>query len=128
MNKPAIPSDFDEYALDMARRVASIDRARLPGSTAQFVAVIQSTIVDAMLFASAYAREPHVTVKGNSIVMSPAMPMADHEMDVLRSIASRLKSNDLNPDGGPYRPSQLYSHTHHGHVWIEPVDEETKPC
>ncbi|AMM14226.1 hypothetical protein AX768_09095 [Burkholderia sp. PAMC 28687] len=120
MNKPAIPVDFDDYALDMARRIASIDRARLPGSTAQFTAVIQATIVDAMLFASAYAREPHVMVKGNSIVMSPAMPMADHEMDVLRAIASRLKFPRC--DWSPVSGSSLSLGV------VVSLNEETKPC
>lgn len=97
MSKPTPPADFDEYALDMARRIASVDRARLKGGDDQFKAYVQLTIVDAMMFASAYVREPHVMVKSNTIVMSPAMPLADHEMDVLRAIAYRLKFPPLRP-------------------------------
>jgi hypothetical protein len=135
MSKPTPPADFDDYALDMARRIASVDRARLKGGDEQFKAYVQITIVDAMLFASAYCREPHVMVKSNTIVMSPAMPLADHEMDVLRAIASRLKGNGLDSDDGArIRPLQADSHTHqgtdvaaNGRVWTEPV-EETPEC
>jgi hypothetical protein len=117
MNKPLPPSDFDNYAMDMARRIASIDRARLPGSTPQFIAVIQAAMVDAMMFSAGYALEAHVTVKSNRITMSPAMPLCDHEMDVLRSIASRLKSTCADSQTG------VVSHTH-----AVAEAEETKPC
>jgi hypothetical protein len=128
------PAYFDEHALEAARRIASVDRARLKGGDDQFKAFVQVTIVDAMLFASAYAREPHVTVKGNSIMMSPAMPMADHEMDVLRAIASRLKGNGLNADDdGQSRPLSAHAHAHrgsdatrNGRVWTEPVEEKAR--
>jgi hypothetical protein len=96
MSRPTPPSDFDEHALDMAKRIASIDRARLPGSTPQFIAVVQCALVDAMMLAAGYALEPHVTVKRNSIEISPAMPLADHEMDVLRALAWRLKASRVN--------------------------------
>lgn len=109
MSKPTIPADFEDYALDMARRIASVDRARLKGGDEQFKAYVQVTIIDAMMFASAYVREPHVMVKSNSIVMSPAMPLADHEMDVLRAIANRLKA--ANKDCADSQ-TDVASHTH----------------
>jgi hypothetical protein len=115
MSKPAIPADFDEHALEAARRIASVDRARLKGGDEQFKAYVQVTIVDAMMFASAYVREPHVTVKSNMITISPAMPLADHEMDVLRALAARLKTG-----AAPHiRGGDVESMT-----WTEPVEEK----
>lgn len=130
MSRPTPPAEFDEYALDMARRITSIDRARLPGSTPQFLAVVQCALVDAMMHAAGTALEPHVTVKASSIVFSPAMPIADHEMDVLRALAHRLKSNgrDTGADGA-ISPLSADAHVHqrsdaagNGRVWTEPVE------
>jgi hypothetical protein len=132
MSRPTPPAEFDEYALDMARRIASIDRARLPGGKPQFLAVIQTALVDAMMFAAGTALEPHVTVKASSIAFSPAMPIADHEMDVLRSIAHRLKPSASNFRNFASSSTENVrdsgdSSTNGARVWTEPV-EEAKSC
>jgi hypothetical protein len=48
----SIPAEFDRHALEVARGIASIDRARLPGSTTQFVAILQTAIVQSMMMAA----------------------------------------------------------------------------
>jgi hypothetical protein len=46
------PVDWDRHALVVARSIASLDRARLPGSTTQFTAIVHEAIVDAMMMAA----------------------------------------------------------------------------
>ncbi|SKC78442.1 hypothetical protein SAMN05445504_2393 [Burkholderia sp. CF099] len=46
------PAAWDRHALEVARGIASIDRARLPGSTTQFVAILQCAIVESMMIAA----------------------------------------------------------------------------
>lgn len=46
------PAEFDRHALEIARGIASIDRSRLAGSTAQFVAILQEAIVQSMQIAA----------------------------------------------------------------------------
>lgn len=45
--------EFDEYAALAAKRLAAIDRNRLAGGDAQFVAVIHSAIMEAMVYGHA---------------------------------------------------------------------------
>lgn len=96
--KETVPPDFEEYAMEQARRIAAIDRCRLPGSDAQFKAIVQIAIADAMMFAAELRRRPHITIHSNRIELSPAMALSDHEMDVLRSLASRIKARDFRKD------------------------------
>jgi hypothetical protein len=97
-DKQTVPPDFEEYAIEQARRIAAIDRCRLPGSEAQFKAIVQIAIADAMMFAAELRRRPHITIHSNRIELSPSMPLADHEMDVLRALASRIKVQDFRKD------------------------------
>jgi hypothetical protein len=46
------PKDWDRHAQVVARSIASLDRSRLPGSTAQFTAIVHEAIVDAMMMAA----------------------------------------------------------------------------
>lgn len=47
-----IPAEWDIHALKTARALAGIDRARLPGSTTQYVAILQCALVEAMRMAA----------------------------------------------------------------------------
>lgn len=64
MSAKTPPAAWDKHALEVARGIASIDRSRLPGSTTQFVAIIQSAIVDAMMT----ARESTLGTIGNQLI------------------------------------------------------------
>lgn len=111
-DKQTVPPDFEEYAIEQARRIAAIDRCRLPGSDAQFKAIVQIAIADAMMFAAELRRRPHITIHSNRIELSPAMQLSDHEMDVLRSLASRIKDRERSQAAEPR--VQLALHTHVG--------------
>ncbi|WP_227242433.1 hypothetical protein [Paraburkholderia caribensis] len=56
MSAKTPPAEWDCHALEVARGIASIDRARLPGSTTQFVAILQTAIVQSMMMAADEAR------------------------------------------------------------------------
>lgn len=45
------PAEWDRHALDVARRIATIDRSKLPGLTTQYVAILQEAIVGSMMMA-----------------------------------------------------------------------------
>lgn len=94
----ALPAEFEAYALEHARRIAQVDRHRLKGGDEQFAAMIRAAIADAMVHAAQLRRVPHITIHGNHIEFSPAMPLSDHEMDVLRTLASRIKARDFRKD------------------------------
>jgi hypothetical protein len=102
---PTPPAEFDLYALEQARRLAQVDRHRLKGGDVQFKAMIQCAIVDAMMHAADLRRRPHITVHSTHIELSPAMPLSDEEMAVLRRLASRIKAN--TGEGGEVLPPVL---------------------
>lgn len=92
-----IPAEWDRHALKTARSLASIDRSRLPGSTTQFVAILQCAIVEAMRFAVDELRENRADVAvtiSHSFIRVAGVSVTDDEMRMLRAIADRLKANN----------------------------------
>ncbi|MDR8102469.1 hypothetical protein KPB04_12095 [Burkholderia cenocepacia] len=87
------PADWDRHALEVARGIASIDRAKLPGLTTQFVAILQSAIVDAMMMvAEGSLARPAVTIRAGEIQLNAAgLALTDAECETLRGIAERIR-------------------------------------
>lgn len=54
---------FDEYAAAVAKRLAAVDRNRLKGGDVQFVAVLHSAIVEALIYGHAHAQGASITAK-----------------------------------------------------------------
>jgi hypothetical protein len=52
------PAAFDRHALGVAKGIAAIDRSKLPGLTTQFVAILQSAIVESMMMAAEETNTP----------------------------------------------------------------------
>lgn len=48
-------ASFDEYAAQVAKRLAAIDRDRLKGGDVQFVAVLHCAVVEAIVYGHAVA-------------------------------------------------------------------------
>lgn len=92
-----IPAEWDIHALKTARNLASIDRSRLPGSTTQFVAILQEAILAGMRFATDDRAEkgPDVAVIVSvNFIRTAGVNVSDDEMRVLRAIADRMKANN----------------------------------
>lgn len=89
MTRPTPPAAWDRHALEVARGIAQIDRSKLPGLTTQYVAILQSAIVDAMVMASG---GPSITVKPAMLTLNaPGVCLTDEECAVLRGIAERMR-------------------------------------
>ncbi|QTD90810.1 hypothetical protein [Burkholderia anthina] len=93
MSKRTPPADWDRHALEVARGIASIDRAKLPGLTTQFVAILQTAIVDAMMMAAeGTLARPAVTIRAGEIQLNAAgLALTDAECETLRAIAERMR-------------------------------------
>ncbi|WP_175784632.1 hypothetical protein [Burkholderia ambifaria] len=93
MSKRTPPAEWDRHALEVARGIASLDRSKLPGLTTQFVAILQSAIVDAMMMvAEGSLARPAVTIRAGEIQLNAAgLALTDAECEVLRGIAERMR-------------------------------------
>lgn len=93
MSKRTPPAEWDRHALEVARGIASLDRSKLPGLTTQFVAILQSAIVDAMMMvADGSLGRPAVTIRAGEIQLNAAgLALTDAECEVLRGIAERMR-------------------------------------
>lgn len=97
MTAQTIPAEWDIHALKAARNLASIDRSRLPGSTTQFVAILQEALLAGMRFATddRDARGPQQCILiEHSFIRLAGVKVSDEEMATLRAIADRLKANN----------------------------------
>lgn len=65
------PKDWDRHAQVVARSIASLDRSRLPGSTAQFTAIVHEAIVDAMMMAAESNTPEAAAVAAHSQTSAP---------------------------------------------------------
>lgn len=97
MTAQTIPAEWDRHALKTARNLATVDRSRLPGSTSQFVAILQEALLAAMRFATEDRAErgPDVAViVSHSFIRTAGVNVSDDEMRTLRLIADRMKANN----------------------------------
>jgi len=93
MSKRTPPAEWDRHALEVARGIASLDRSKLPGLTTQFVSILQSAIVDAMMMvAEGSLARPAITIRAGEIQLNAAgLALTDAECEVLRGIAERMR-------------------------------------
>jgi hypothetical protein len=83
------PAAWDRHALEVARGIASLDRAKIP--PAQFTAIVQTAIVGAMMLA-ADESAPSITLRPAEIRINAAgIALTEIECEVLRGVAERMR-------------------------------------
>lgn len=85
------PADWDRHAIEVARGIASIDRAKLKPS--QFVDAVQHAVLGAMqVAADPVPGRPAITIRAGEIQLNATgLALTDAECETLRDIAERIR-------------------------------------
>lgn len=127
------PAAWDRHALEVARGIASLDRAKIP--PAQFVSIIQAALVDAMRMAREETDLQWATELRKCVKPETGIP---HQWDGEGERCTVCGDKDwfagptcngrVSKDGGKTRPLSAESVAHKGSDSAGIGQQENAPC